>query len=105
VLSAKITPALTSAFDVEKVDIMGCSMDHCPKCHRVCDLSMEPDVLVGGEEPRELGTNNANDIAQHGNQEQSSVKRKGETSTSRSPDRPFQSIESGQLGVSGLLDT
>lgn len=65
---------------------------------------MEPDVLVGGEEPRELGANNANDIAQHGNQEQSSIKRKGETSTSRSPDRPFQSIESGQLGVCGLLD-
>lgn len=103
-VNPKFTAALTSAFDVEKVDIMSCSMYHCPKCHRICDLSMEPDVLVGREEPRELGTNDANDIAQHGDQEQSRVERKSETSTTRRPDRPFQTIESSQFSVSGLLD-
>lgn len=63
---------------------------------------MEPDVLICGEEPCEFRADNTNDIAEHGDQEQSSIKREGETSTTRGPDRPCQSIEGSQLRVSDL---
>lgn len=54
---------LTSTFDIEEIDIMGCSMDHCPKCHRVGNLPMKPDVRIGWKYPSKRGPKDANDIA------------------------------------------
>lgn len=67
---------------------MGCSVNHCPKRHGIRNLSMEPDILVRGEEPCKFGANNTDDITEHGDQKQASIERKGETSTTRRPDRP-----------------
>ena len=38
-----------SALDVDEVDVVGGGVDSRPESHRICDLTMEPDVLVGGE--------------------------------------------------------
>jgi len=64
---------------------------------------MEPDILVCREEPCKFGANDTDDIAEHGDQEQASIERKCETSTTGRPDRPFQSIKGSQPGVSCLL--
>jgi hypothetical protein len=42
---------LTSALDVDKVDIMSRGVHHSPESHGVSDLSMEPDILVRRKEP------------------------------------------------------
>lgn len=53
----------TRELDVEEIDIMGRSVNHCPKCHGVCDLTMKPDVFIGRKHPSELRSNDADDIA------------------------------------------
>lgn len=76
---------------------MSCSMDHCPECHGVSDLSVEPDVFIGREEPSEFRTDDTDDIAQHWNENQTAVKRKDKPSTTRNPDRPFETVEDRKL--------
>ncbi len=84
--------------DIDKVHVVGCGVDHSknasqyrwavqlstdeclrPESQRVCDLSMEPDVLVGREEPHHLGADNTDDVAQHGNKDHETVIAKDET--------------------------
>ncbi len=48
-------------------------MDHSPKRHRIGNLTVEPDVFIGGEKPREPGTNNANNISEHRYQNQACI--------------------------------
>lgn len=69
-------------------------MDHGPKGHRVRDLPVEPDILIGGEEPSEFGADETDDVAQHGHQDESSVEGENKTSPSRCPDGPCQSVKS-----------
>lgn len=59
----------TSPLHVDKIDVVGSCMHHCPKCHGIRDLTVEPDILVRGEEPGELGPNDTDDVAQHGDQD------------------------------------
>lgn len=91
-----------SAFDVEKVDIVSGSMDHSPESHRVGDLTVEPDVLVGREQPLNLGSDDTNDIPKHGKENKTSVEGKNETCTTGGPYGPRQSIESSKLRVGCL---
>ena len=84
--------------DIDKVHVVGCGVDHSknasqyrwavqlstdeclrPESQRVCDLSVEPDVLVGREEPHHLGADNTDDVAQHGNEDHETVVAKDET--------------------------
>ena len=44
----------TAPLDIHEVNIVSGSVDHRPEGHRVGDLTVEPDVLIGGEEPGEL---------------------------------------------------
>lgn len=44
-----------------------------PECQRVRDLSMEPDILVRGEEPHHFGSHNSDDIPKHGYQDQETI--------------------------------
>lgn len=91
-----------STFDIDEVDVVSSGVDHGPESHRISDLSVEPDILVGGEGPCELGTDNSNDIAQHGNEDKTSIEGKDETSTTGRPDGEFQSVKTSQLDIGRL---
>jgi hypothetical protein len=64
---------------------------------------MEPDILVGREEPVQFRTNEANDVAQHRNEDQASVESENKTGATRSPDRPLEGVETGKPGIGELL--
>ena len=83
---------LTSAFDVDKVDVMGCGVNHCEKGHRVSDLTVEPDVFVGREEPGQLGTDDLDDVAKHGDEDHATIISQDETSATRAPDGEGKSV-------------
>jgi len=87
------------SLDIEEVNIVGSCVNHGPESHGVCDLTMEPDIFVSREKPGETGTNNANDVAKHGHENQTSVEGKYETCTSGGPDGPFQAIQRSQFLV------
>ena len=75
-----------------------------PERECVRNLSVEPDVLVRGEQPGELGPDDTDDVTQHGEQDTSREEGEGQTSTTRHPDGPSQGIECGELLV-GFLHT
>ena len=77
-------------------------MHHRPECHGIRDLTVEPDVLVGREQPCKAWSDHADDIAQHGNEDEASIKREHKTGTTRCPHRPLQAVESSQLFVRSL---
>ena len=76
----------TGPLDIDEVDIVGRSMYHGPESHRICNLSVEPDVLIGREEPAQFWADEANNIAQHGEEDQAPIEGENETGTTRSPD-------------------
>ena len=53
----------TTPLEIHEVDIMGSSVDHCPKGHRICDLTVKPDALMGREKPGELWSNHPNEVS------------------------------------------
>lgn len=57
---------------------------------------MEPNIFVRGEQPSKLGTNDANDVSQHGDENKATVKGKNKASTTRSPNRVPESVQSCQ---------
>ena len=79
---------LTSALNVDKVDVVGSGVDHRPECHGICDLTVEPDIFVRGEEPGKLGPNYTQDIAQHREQDEATVQCQYQSSTTGSPYGP-----------------
>jgi hypothetical protein len=89
----------TSSLNIEEVDVVGSGVDHCPEGHGVCDLSMEPDVFIGGEQPSEFGTNDADDVAEHWKENETTVVSENKTSPTRRPDREFETIESVEFLV------
>lgn len=91
-----------SSLDVEKIDVVSSGVYHCPESHGVCDLSMEPNVFIGGEQPGELGTNDTDDIAQHRKENKTSGISENETGTTRRPDREREAIQNVELLVSFL---
>lgn len=60
---------------------------------------MEPDVLVGGEEPGKTRTDDTNDVPQHGDEDHSAIERENKTGTSRRPHGPCQSVEGLQAHI------
>lgn len=91
-----------SAFDVDKVDIMGRGVDHCEKGHGVSNLTMEPDVFVGREEPGQLGTDDLDDIAKHGNEDHATIISQDETSATGTPDGEGKGVETSETSVGCL---
>jgi hypothetical protein len=77
---------------------------HCPERHRVRDLTMKPDVLVGGHEPRELGADNADHVTQHGQKNEPAIEGEHESSAAGCPDGELERVERGELLVRGLLE-
>jgi hypothetical protein len=63
---------------------------------------VEPDVLVGGEGPGQLGTDDTDNVSQHREQDKASIVRKDQTGTSRGPDREPKSVKACQSRVGCL---
>lgn len=63
---------------------------------------MEPDILVCGEKPGQLGADDTNDISKHRDEDKTAIKGKHQTSTTRSPDRKTQGVEAGKASVGCL---
>lgn len=91
-----------TSLDIDKVDIMGGGMDHGPKCKGISHLAMEPNVLVGGEQPSHLWTNDTEDIPQHGDQNEESINGEYKTCTTGYPDGEMKSIKTFETGI-GVL--
>ena len=77
-------------------------MDHGPEGHRIGNLSVEPDVLIGREEPAQFRADEANNVAQHRDQDQSSVESENKTGATRSPDGPLEGVETSETSI-GIL--
>jgi hypothetical protein len=93
---------LTSALDIDEIDVMSCSMNHGPESHRICDLSVEPDIFIGGKQPSKFWADNADNIAQHGDEDKTAIEGKHKTSATRCPNGIFQAVETSQLEVGCL---
>jgi hypothetical protein len=63
---------------------------------------MEPDVLVGGEEPSELGTDDTDDVSKHWNEDQTSIEGQDKTSTARDPDGETKGVQTCEPGIGEL---
>lgn len=74
-------------------------MYHCPEGHGVCDLSMEPNVFIGREQPGELGTDDTDDIAKHRKENETSGIGENEPGPTRRPDREFEAIQNVEFLV------
>ena len=81
---------------------MGRSVDDAPKEHLVCDLTMEPYVLVGWKEPCQFRTDDTNNVTEHGQEDETTVEGQDKTGTARRPDGPSKAIQRSQLLVSLL---
>ena len=81
---------------------MSGGVDHSPERHRVGHLSVEPDVLVGGEEPGNAGADNTDNVAQHRDENQATIECKDQTSAPRRPYRPSERVQSRELSVGCL---
>jgi len=86
----------TRSFNINEVYVVCSGMNHCPEGHRVCDLTVEPDILIGGEEPSQVRTNNPNDVAKHWKEDKTTIVCEDKTSPTRSPNRPCKTIECSQ---------
>jgi hypothetical protein len=78
---------------------VGSGVYHCPESHGVCNLSMEPDIFIGGEQPAELGTNDTDDVAKHWKEDEASVIGENKTSSTRGPDGELETIKSAEFFV------
>jgi hypothetical protein len=85
-----------SALDIDEIDVMSSGVDHSPERQRVSHLSVEPDVLVRWEEPHHPGTNHANDVPQHGDEDHESVVCENQTCTTACPDRELEAVQSSE---------
>lgn len=93
---------LTGTLDIDEVDVVGGGMDHSPECHRIRHLSVEPDVLVGREQPSKLGSNDTDYVSQHGDEDHPSVKSKYKSRSTGTPYRELETIEGSQLLIGCL---
>jgi len=91
-----------STLDVDEVDIMRSRVNHSPEEHLVSDLTMEPDILVGREEPRQLGANDSNDVTEHGHENHATIESENQSGTTRRPHGPLEGVQTSQPIVSGL---
>jgi hypothetical protein len=102
--NTELWSGLTSAFNIYEIDVVGTSVNHCPESHRICNLSVKPDVFIGGEQPSELGADNTDNVAQHGYEDKTTIEGKNKTSATGCPDGKLQTVESSQLDVRCLWE-
>ena len=49
--SGNLRRSLTGSLNIKEVHVVGCRMYHGPERHRIGNLTMEPNILVCGEQP------------------------------------------------------
>jgi hypothetical protein len=91
-----------TALNVDKIDIVCRGVYHGPESHGVSHLSVKPDVLVGREKPSQLGTNDPDDVAQHGDEDEAAVVSEDEAGAARRPYGPFEAVQGSKFLVSEL---
>lgn len=57
-------------------------MYHSPEGHGIGDLTMKPDILVRREKPCQFGTKDTDNVAKHGNKNETAIIGQDETSAS-----------------------
>ena len=78
-------------------------MDHSPEGHRIGNLPVEPDVLIGREEPVQFRADETKNVAQHGKENQASVESENKAGATRSPDGPLETVETSKPGIGSLF--
>ena len=63
---------------------------------------MEPDVLIGREEPGELWSDHANEVSQHRDEDEGTIEGEDKTRASRSPNGELQGVEARKFWVGSL---
>lgn len=63
---------------------------------------MEPDILVGREQPGEFRPDNTDNVTKHREQNQSSIESKHETRSTGAPNGELEAVESSQFCVGFL---
>ena len=89
----------TSDLNVDEVHVVSSDVNNGPEEDLIGDLSVEPDILIRRERPGESRSNDTNDVAQHWNQDETTVEGEDETSTTRAPNGPFQRVQAGKPDV------
>lgn len=56
-------------------------------------MPMEPNIFIGREQPSELGANDADDVAQHWEENKTTIECKDKTGATRNPDGEFEGIK------------
>ena len=64
---------------------------------------MEPNVLIGREEPAQFRTDEAKHVAQHREEDQATIESENETGATRGPDRPLEGVETSKPGIGCLF--
>jgi hypothetical protein len=77
-------------------------VDDGPEGQLVRDLTVEPDVLVGGEQPSELRADDTDDVPEHGHQDEATIEGQHETGATGRPDGPLEAVKASKLRI-GLL--
>lgn len=81
---------LTSALNVDEIDIMSGGVDGSPKSHGICNLPVEPDALIYRNDSTQNRTQDTETVAKHWEKDEATVICQDESSSSRSPDRELE---------------
>jgi len=88
-----------SSLDVQEVDIMGSGVHHSPERHLICNLPVEPNVLIRGERPSKFGPDDTDNIPEHREQDETTIVCKHKTGTARTPDGPLEGVQTRKFLV------
>lgn len=91
-----------ASLDVNKIHIVGRSVDRGPERHRVGHLFMEPDIFVDREEVTQPWADDTDNVAKQGDEDQASIESENKASTTRDPDGVLESIK-GREPMIGIL--
>lgn len=92
----------TCSLDIDKVHIVGSRMHNRPEEHLVSHLSMEPDVFISRERPRKPRSDDSDYVPQHGDEDETTIKRKHKTRSTGDPDGEPERIQTSQSGIRSL---
>jgi hypothetical protein len=95
---------LTATFDIDKVDVVSSGVDHSPESHRIGDLTVEPDILVGGEKPSHMRADDTDNVSKHGHENEHAIEAQDETSSTGGPHGELEGVEPGQFSIRFLCN-
>lgn len=81
---------------------MSSYVGNCEEQHRICDLTMEPEVLVQRQEP-DLGPKPPHQCPTYWEQNEQPVETQHQTSTTRNPDGELEPVETREPRIGRLF--